>query len=94
MGLNHLADLTSEEFKATLKANIPKLGENAKEQPVPELKQRLGQQAGIDLRPYLQQGSISSSQGCNDNYAWVGAVTHNANYYISRRTSVQYMFSP
>ena len=94
MGVNHLADLTSEEFKATLKANTPKLSENIKEQQAPEFSQRLGQQSGIDLRPYLQQRVISSSQGCNDNYAWIGAVNHNPNYYISRGIPVQYLFSP
>ncbi len=97
MGLNKFADLTREEYSALLNAKSPVTTVKPSKgfpESAPNAANNLGQSANIDWRRYLQQSSITSSTGCNDNYAWVAAVAHNANYYISRGSLVQYMFSP
>lgn len=91
MGLTQFADLTEEEFRAKLSFNAPKLTqEHVEYKPTESLQQ----QGNIDWRGYLQQQYISGSTTCNDNYAWVSAVTLNANYYIYLNAPIEYAFSP
>lgn len=96
MGLNDFADLTREEFLA--KTN-KKTGLSAEMEVsgMPETttfaSSGLAQQAGINWMQFLQQQVITGSNGCNDNYAWISAVTMNAQSTI-RRGSYSPAFSP
>ena len=97
MEINHFADLDNEEFQAFVSTQ-PKnklTNEVAENLPIEKHeKSGLSQSANFDYRNLLQQQSITTSNGCNDNYAWISAVNMNSNYYISRGSSIQYSFSP
>lgn len=90
MKLNDFADLTEQEFRAklTFKSEVLSRQNSA------SLKSGLSQQPNFDWRQYLQQQSITAGVACNDNYAWVAAVTMNANFYIKQATPNVYSFSP
>lgn len=95
MGLTTFADLTSEEFlaktnqKSGLRAEMEVSGMPSEVTGTTGLTQ----QAGINWMSYLQQQVITGSNGCNDNYAWISAVTMNAQSTI-RKGSYSPAFSP
>lgn len=96
MAVNHFADLSNEEFESFISIR-GSTNPTSSVQGLPVERQQqagLAQQANFDWRNYLQQQSITTSTGCNDNYAWVSAVNMNANYYIRRGSSNLYSFSP
>ena len=103
MAINHLADLTEEEFKSKYLTSKPFSHEEAAAGAGINIKdpnyhtphrRHLQQQTNFDLLNYLQQTTISTSPNCNDNYAWISAIAMNANYYLSRGSRIQYQFSP
>jgi len=97
-GLNQFADITPQEFASKLSGDSESTRSsslvNGMAAPETEKPKSLQQQANFDWRNYLQQTSISGSTSCNDNYAWVGAVVQNADYYISMNSPINYSFSP
>jgi hypothetical protein len=99
MAVNQFADLSNEEFISKLGVNNPELKKDASEprelQAEPEtVKASLAQTPNFDWRNYLQQQYITGSSGCNDNYAWVGAVVMNADYFIKYSGQPNQPFSP
>lgn len=94
MALNHLADLTEEEFRSKYLSSKPFENENVAKATEAVSEPNLKQQSNFDLLNYLQQQIIYPNNECNDNYAWISAISMNANYYIQRQRPIQYQFSP
>ena len=94
MGLNHFADLTSDEFRSKMTLSSVGAIESLETAIIPEQENALGQTPNIDYRDQLQQQSINTSNNCNSNYAWIAAVNMNANYYLRNPVTQRYALSP
>ena len=107
MSSNQFSDLSEEEFRAKHQSSVKAADLEAVQREsersaskdsavAPSLGSGLGQllDTNIDQIHYLQQYSMSSSNFCNDAYAWVSALAMNTNFYISKQRPISYKFSP
>jgi hypothetical protein len=103
MAVNHFTDMTDEEFSKKYLRKTSTLAESSRAAasepqqssgPALSASDGLAQTSNFDLLNVLQQQTISESTQCNDGYAWISAITMNANYYIQKDKPLAYPFSP
>lgn len=93
-GLNEFSSLSAEEWNAklTLKSQPEMMASSSLAEMPKANASGLQQQSGYNWISKLQTTYINGSGQCNDNYAWVAAVTHGGN--INVRQGIQQPISP